>query len=57
MLKCENTDCTCGHCCVECDAKMSEGNVCGCNIAEDLQYDRDDILKYCQFAINEAADN
>lgn len=52
MIKCDNTDCTRGHCCVECDAQMPKDNICGCNIAEDLQYDRDDTLKYCQFAID-----
>lgn len=50
MIKCKNTDCMRDHCCIECDALMSEGNVCDCNIAEDLQHDRDEILKYCQFA-------
>lgn len=50
MIKCKNTDCIYGHCCIECDAQKSKGNTCNCNIAEDLDHDRTEILKHCEFA-------
>ena len=50
MIKCSSTGCVYGHCCVDCDAQKSKGNTCDCYIAEDLNHDREEILKYCTYA-------
>lgn len=47
MIKCKNTNCIYGHCCVECDSQKSKGGYCFCEIAEDLDYDKEKILKEC----------
>ena len=50
MIICKNGDCVYGHCCAECDGQKSSGYQCGCNYAEDLEYDKEKILLYCEFA-------
>lgn len=55
MIKCtdNNSDSICvydGQCCIECDAQMQHGRGCSCCIAEDLSFDKGDVLKYCQYA-------
>lgn len=50
MIKCKNTDCIYGHCCVDCDGQKSKGGQCSCNIAEDLEFNREEILKRCEYA-------
>ena len=52
-----NDDCVNNFCCVECH-KHSNDNYepefdCGCNIAEDLCYDRNRVLAECQYAYEE----
>ena len=51
MIKCKNTDCIYGHCCVDCDSQKSKGGQCvSCDIAEDLDFDKEEILKRCKFS-------
>lgn len=50
MIKCKNTDCVYGHCCVECDGQKSQGHTCDCSIAEDLLHDKELILQKCEYA-------
>lgn len=50
MIRCCNTDCIYGHCCIECDGQKSEGFQCSCDIAEDFEFDREEIINKCKFA-------
>lgn len=51
MLKCESKKYNiCGVCICESDAQQLSGdNIC-CDIAENCSYQKDEILKQCQYA-------
>lgn len=50
IISCSNTDCIYGHCCIECDGQKSQGGQCSCDIAEDLDFNKEEILKRCNYA-------
>lgn len=53
MVKCMNDDCVNNFCCVECHRCANVAAGCCCETTQELEFDRERILKECQYAYEE----
>lgn len=51
MIKCTEGSCVNEHCCVECGGFVTR--LCCCERAQELEFDREEIVKECPWAVEE----
>ena len=50
MIKCKNKKGLCNKCIIDMDGQQSIGGTIVCDTAEDLNFDRVEILRKCEYA-------
>ena len=50
MIKCNSPHGYCKKCIIDCDANETLGGTIVCDTAEDLNFQREDILTHCKYA-------
>lgn len=50
MIRCNSPFAYMGRCVIDMDAQQSKGGTICCDVAEDMDFNRESILKRCEYA-------